>query len=339
MSKIIYCTRSNVPLVHVSIICKSAGWPFLQSLDTQLIHPIYTLSLSALLVRLNHHFKTDLFLSDPEAQEDVKLCMSAILYELDTLQSYNIPSLPSTPVARASGHRLLNIASWYHYETSQRIVFPKYAVSRINNNLNWQNFSSWLDAVDAIKLNWETGKSLHQIENETRLRTVALQTVKAEAIYKRLDFNKIWSWIDIQLQSAYNEGRRTTFKSIFMEGDVNPELWNADDVDDLSEAILLHCDIGNEITFFIRTRLAKIRKIINDFYGSFTIVSSKDDLASEAAGEAAAGAAEKQLLASFDNMELGPQPLQKDFKTLGLFLKAQAQHNLILRRREHHGTV
>lgn len=113
-----------------------------------------------------------------------------------------------------------------------------------------------------------------------------------------------------------------------------PEEWLPDDVDDLSEAIAEHCDIGNEIMFFVRNRLQLIRDQITEFYGSFTIVSTK--LSSESLTQSDK---EAELLQEYDRRvgaleTLPTPPQQKDFATLVLFLRAQAQYNILKSRFE-----
>jgi len=107
-----------------------------------------------------------------------------------------------------------------------------------------------------------------------------------------------------------------------------------DDVDDLCEAIFDLCDQGNEITHFIRTRMNHIRAILNDFYGSFTIVSSGGDSAMPSEDQTSQ---EKEFFAEFDRKvesleSLPPAPKREHFASLALFLRAQAQHNILVRR-------
>jgi hypothetical protein len=163
--------------------------------------------------------------------------------------------------------------------------------------------------------------------------------VKAEHIYKRIDFNKVWNWIDIQMSQSpsYPAGRRVTLKSLFMRGDVAPEDWTTDDVDDLVEAILLTCDCGNEITHFINTRLSHIRALIIDFYSSFTLLSVGNQGDSHAHPDQQQTKQELEFFGEFDRKveslsELPPAPKRESFASFALFLKAQAQHNLLVRR-------
>ena len=354
--KTIYCSRSGLPLASVTALC-SSGWPLLQTVSTTLLHPIYNMPLSGLLVKFKHHLdeceEAGWFVANHEITE-TKLCMSAIMYQLDAIWLPPVeathlwqqlePSLPMDAVVTASANRLFKLARWYHYATSKRMEFPKYRISRKNDNLQWQNFSVWLDDAFSIKQEWESGRKELEREHQLRLRTEALQTINSEAVYKRIDFNKVWNWIDIQLavHAKYPLGRRTTFKSVFMSGDMKPEEWTLDDIDDVQMAILECCDMGNEISHFINKRLMHIRAMVKDFYSGFTLinaVTSSSELSE--AQSLQEQAAEQQLFAEYDRKaesleQIPPEPQRNDYATLGKFLQAQAQWRILVRRFEEH---
>ena len=87
---------------------------------------------------------------------------------------------------------------------------------------------------------------------------------------------------------------------------------------------------------YIQNRLNAIREHINDFYSSFTVVnmSLHSGKVSELERQK-----EEDLFSGLDKqveiMEvLPPEPKQKDFATIGLFLKAQANWRLLKGRFE-----
>lgn len=349
-TKVIYCTRSGLPLASVTALC-SNGWPLLSAVQSSLLHPIYSMGLDRLLIKLRKELdiaEAASWLTDHNNIAEIRLCMSAIMYELDAIwqppeEAVHLwhklePSLPAGPVAVASASRLLALARWYHYATSKRMAFPLYRISKINDNLEWQNYSAWLDDAFAIREEWESGRATLEREEQLRLRTEAVATIKSEAVYKRIDFNKVWNWIEIQMavDKRYPAGRRETFKTIFMKGDTSPEDWTLDDIEDVQLAILETCDMGNEISYFINTRLSGIRAVIKDFYSSFTLLSSAagglpaDMTASEQAATSA-------FFSEFDKRaesleELPPEPKRESFATMAKFIQAQAQWRILSKR-------
>jgi hypothetical protein len=251
--------------------------------------------------------------------------------------------LPAWAVAIGTGSRLVKLANWYHYATSKRLSFPSYRLSRQNNNLDWQNFATWLDDAFDIKAQWESGKDKLAHDEELRRRSAALLEVKAEHIYKRIDFNKVWNWVDIQMKQdpKYPAGRRETFKTIFMRGEHAPEEWTIDDIEDVEFAILETCDMGNEISFFINNRLRQIKAVITDFYSSFTLLSSVSNQGLDALDVVtpAEQAATSAFFTSFDKRAaeldtLPEAPKRESFASYAKFLQAQAQWNILKRRHD-----
>lgn len=351
--KLIHCQRSGILLAKVEALC-SNGWPLLSAPTFEhLVHPVYSFPLDKLILRYKEQLslaeQAEWCLADRELTE-LGLTMSATMYAIDCIWQPSIeaaykqqPSLPCLATIAGSAARLLSLSCWYHYATSKRMSFPLYRISALNNNLGWENFSVWLDDAFEIKADWEAGRTQLERDELLKKRTDALLTVKAEHVYKRIDFTKVWNWIDIQLvkDGRYPAGRRETFKSIFMKGDVTPEDWLVDDVEDLQFAIVECCDIGNEITFFINTRLNSIKAVIEDFYGSFTLLTHSVDDVSDDCMTLLESEKTNAFFSNFDKklealqdsgIELPPAPKREGFASLGLFLKAQAEWNILSRR-------
>lgn len=352
-TKLIVCPRSGLPLATVTAMC-THGWPMLSSFQANLYHPVYAFPLEKLIVNLDRELKAAEQIAwcvEDRVETEIKLNMSAIMYALNAIWQPPVeatylwkqlePSLPSWAVAIGTGSRLVQLAGWYHYATSKRLSFPSYRVSTKNDNIEWQNFGSWLTEAFEIKTEWESGRDKLAQEDELRKRTAALLEVRAEHIYKRIDFNKVWNWIDVQmkLDSKYPAGRRETFKSIFMKGDTNPEEWTVDDIEDVHFAVVETCDMGNEISFFINNRLRQIKAVIEDFYSSFTLISSirSDSLDALDATTPQEQAASNAFFSTFDKRAneldtLPEAPKRESFATYPKFLQAQAQWNILKRR-------
>lgn len=348
MFKTIYCPRSGLPLAQITSLV-SGHWntPILHTFTGHILHPIYSVPLPALLSRLSAQIiSLEAQNYKPESiseQIELSLSLSAIMYSLDCIVQENkrpIPSLPAFPIAVGAAPRVLHLASWYFHLTTHRLCFPKFHPDIGNTNLNWQNFPIYLDACFTIKEEWESGRKKLDDEEKAKAAAAAGKELKKENIYKVLDYKKIWNWIDIQISQSpkYPLGRRETFKTLFLRGSYEPENWLADDIDDLAEAVFDLCDQGNEITFFIRQRLAGIRDAINQFYGSFTLLGGVPQEGKESVVLSDAETVkEKEFFESFDSQisalsELPPAPERSQFPSLGLFLKAQAQHNILVRR-------
>lgn len=347
-AKVIYCAYSGVPLVSVTALC-SLGWPMLSSMQSAMYHPIYGHSLE----RLISEYKAKLQVAElsewqcyEREERDLQLLTSAIMYSLGAMwippegsHAKIEPSLPAWHVVIGSGKRLASVASWYHFATSKRMKFPLYRVTKTANNLNWGNLAAWIDEAFEIKKQWEKGRVNHVMDDLTAARLKETEeTVSLGSMYGRMDFNKIWNWVDTQMAEHpdYPAGRRATFKNLFLTGDVTPEEWTVDDVEDLQFAITATCDIGNTVTHFINKRLNGIKANIIDFFSTFVIIgdarkeSAMTDLEKERTGA---------MLAEYDARvdelkELPAPPKPTAFASKALFYRAQAQWNILKRRFE-----
>jgi hypothetical protein len=243
------------------------------------------------------------------------------------------PSLPRHEIAAASAGRLLGLAKWYHFISSQRLAFPIYSVSKANENLDWQNFKFWLDTAYQVRHDWATTSREHKREAKEKSQAELLKQLHGE-VYRPVDKKKVWKWIQIQLEGKVPAGRIVTFQELFMDGDTNPSDWLKDDVDDLQFAIAEHCDMGNAIMFYIRKRLEGIKALINDFYSSFTLLTKAQE---DKYGSDEQTSQEKEFFAGFDSTaetleELPPMPDRKDFQTNGLWIQATARWNILKKR-------
>ena len=334
----IYCQRSGIAIAQVRTLCVD-GFPFVKSMEGLLYHPMYGRNLDSLLALLRKDLSAAReanWILSPATQQHAALCMSAILYNLGALKD-DYACLPCEKVVIGSGARLLAIADWYHRATTKRLTLPRYRPHRDNLNVGWDNLSGWLEACEEVRTVWETGKDANKRAAELTALTAKTQlSVRT----KRNDLPGTWNWIAVQLSGNYPDGRIHTWKDLWMNGDIEQENWCLDDVEDLMFAITECCDVGNEVMHYVSGRIKHLKEMIRDFYSSFTILSPRN-LTGEASAHPdlteAERAKEKEFFSEFDAQasrltELPPEPQRKDFASMALFIKAQAQHRLLARR-------
>lgn len=353
-TKVINCQRSGVPLVEITSLC-SNGWALLsQPIMATFVHPVYGLALGKQIRKL------ELQLIDADQAEwdmpptqlrEISLTISALMYSLDAMwtpsndalaNGRNIEaSLPDAKTTAGCASRVLDLASWYFAETTRRITFPLWKPSKQAGNLNWHGFSAWLDACFEIREDWSTAK--RKAENKELLRSTedVMKLVSQAQVYKRIDTKKVWNWIELQaseFEGKYAVGRRATLKSLFMNGEQEPELWTPDDCDDLIEMVTDTCDIGNDITSYIRNRVSNIRAAINDFYSDFTLIGSSNvNKNGEPSGLELTDSernAEDKLFGEYETKLLGmtelpAKPNPANYPNRVAALKAQAEWNIL----------
>jgi hypothetical protein len=351
MNNIIRCSRSGVPLFEVETLC-SNGWALLSYPHFHtFVHPVYNLPLEKLVkkiaLQLLEAEANNWLLTDSSIRE-IGLSMSAIMYNLGSMWQPNEDaithgrlieaSLPDQTTTVGCAARLLELASWYHNETSKRIAFPLWKPSRGAGNLNWHGFSNWLNACVDIKEEWGTQKRRKEDKALLDSTSEALKTVHLASVYKRLDISKVWNWIALQTKEQrvkYPSGRQETLKELFLHGDAEPEAWLPDDCDDLIEMVTDCCDIGNDIMFFIRQRTSSIRASINDFYGNFTLISvrkvdSDGGLALTSNEQVAQDSLMGEYAGKLQGLTEAPlEPQLVDYPTRVHWLRAQAEWRIL----------
>lgn len=338
LTKTIFCQNSGVALAQLEIRIFEGHLAYLEAhSDALYLHPFYRVSSSVLLKKFEdclHHSQEQAWVLTHAEQQRLQLLTSAMMHSLGCIKQ-DRPTLPPFPIAAASSGRLLGLAKWFWFISSQRLEFPIYSISGKNDNLDWSNFKHWLDSAYLVREDWASKSRKLQIDAQKRAHEQSMREIKSES-YRRVDTKKVWNWIHLQLADEYAPGRLETFKNLFLNGDLDISNWILDDVEDLKIALVQHCDCGNEIMHFINKRLDGIAGLIKDFYSSFTILGQKSS--PEASfGDDEQTLQEQQFIAEFDTRvaaleSLPPAPQRADYQTLGLFLKAQAQWNILSKR-------
>jgi len=343
----VYCQRSNVIVGAFTPYAGALNPALIGSANlANVIHPIYSWSLGKLIPSFKNLLidaaDAEFSLTDVQVK-NLGLHMSAIMWSMECMWeapcnpfSQQEGGLPSLAIIVSGGQRLLVLASWYQYATTRRMALPLYKISSKTSNLEWDNYKAWLDAAFDIKEAWSRGRERMQDDETLKLRTEALAEVSRDAVYKRIDLNKVWAWIAIQLKQSKEvpAGRIETFRSCFMNAINNPVDWTLDDLEDVQEAVLQHCDVGNEIMHFINQRIEATRSMLDEFYNSFSLVIDRSIAGMSTDISDAVPAAAQALNAEYDdraNMlsSVPAAPERQNYPSMAHFLKAQAEWRLL----------
>ena len=332
----LYCKRSGLLLGQFIPSIRDGGDILFREFHSSVtLHPVYGYDAPKLCARLHSalHSAAELEwdLSDSHKIR-IRLLCSAILWKLDCVKQERA-CLPAWHIAAGSAARILSLAKWYWNISSRRLAFPIYSIASRHNNLQWNNFRWWLDGCFEIKSDWETKSRKAAQRQELLDASETTQLILRKKLYKRIDLKKVWGWIDLQLDEEFSAKQKTYWKELFLDGDLEPHMWVEEDVNDLQSAIVDCCDIGNEISYFISDRLTGIKACIRDYRSGFTLIGAKEGSSDQAAQTVQEADMLSALDAQLGDAEtLPPAPEQKDYPTLGSFLKAQAQWNLLSKR-------
>lgn len=337
----IQCRISGVVLGTLDLYLTEGMMAYLTAVDETLFrHPFYGLSWPVLSKKLDEAIQLTeeakhCELSDWQ-QKRLQLLVSAMAHSLGTVKQ-DAPCLPPFAVAAGSARRLQVIAKWWNEKTTKRTYLPTLHISRLNGNEGWDNFKYWLDACFDLRNEWAT--KVRKMEHDAQMREASedVEEIRQELV-KRIDVTRVWNWIDLQLSEAkdISLNERNRWKRLFLRGDLEPELWHLDDLEDLILAMAEHCDTEHDIMFYIRKRTSGIKALMQDFYNSFNLLSSPsgalptNDMRTEK---------ETEFLADFDKQaaaleELPAKPDPSQFTSKGLYLQAEARWNILRNRWE-----
>jgi len=335
-TKEIRCENSGILLGHLRVMIVEGHLTYVQSYeDSVFLHPFYGLNSVVLVKKLEdslHRHQEASWNPGDREKERLRLLCSALMHNLGCIRQQE-PSLPKHEIAAASASRLLSLAKWFFYISSQRLAFPTYSVSPKNANLQWENFKYWLDSAFEIRKNWASTVQQRKEETLKRAEGEALKELKS-AHSRPSERKKIWGWIEVQLRGHEPEGRIQTFKEIFLDGDLNAGYWLKQDVEDLQFSLAQHCDIDNEFNLYIRERLRGIKSLIHDFNSSFTLLTKVQQ---DKFGSDEQTPQEKEFFKSYDETAgtleaMPPEPERKNFATNALWFQAKARWDILGKR-------
>lgn len=333
------CHKTGVALGVLEVCIVESAAPFVQNFQTmQMVHPFFGLSEYVILKKLEESLNfcwSRAWEVDSRQIERIQILMAVIMDRLGIYRS-DEPTLPDESIAVGSAHRLFKLSKWWMDSTTRRIQFPTYSATRRNGNLHWENFKTWLDAAFEYRAAWEKAKAKVETDEELRIREAAAREARKSG-GRRVNLNRIWNWLELQFRGHIPTGRIITLKEIFFTADLQPEDFLKDDIDDLAEAVIEYTDIGNDLTLYIRDRLAAMYEANKDYYDSFVVVNRAGSFVSEKP-TALEIQKENSLYKEYDDivrdlLEPPPPPNPADFRgDVPLRLKAEARHRLLLQR-------
>lgn len=335
------CRKTGVLLGVFQATIVEGSVPLLQSVgESVFYHPFFGLSDGVLLSKLDDAINT-LINDDWEPRNQHNLTKLQILTAvvLDRLGCFvsRTPSIPEPKIAIASCVGLRSIARWFLTETSKRPLFPAYVPASHNAALSpgWSTFRGWLWSCFEIRAEYQTKIRRINEEAEARLRFEATREVTNSSVgYRKSDLKKIWNWLHVQLSEHIHSGRLETYKRIFLLADIEPELWNLDDIEDLQIDIAAYCDETANVYSFAIRRCRVLAEFIQDFYDAFKIVNYGDVGSSTELEKQCALELEKQLDEQLKEAQTLVEPQEANYSSRAMYLQARAKYNLLMAHKQ-----
>lgn len=330
------CKKTGVYLGVFNCTIIEGSTLLMQSVsDSMMIHPFFGLSDHVLLSKFDDAIDT--LINDdwvPRNKANIQKLQVLTVAIIDRLGCYvsRYGTIPSEKVAIASCMGIRSIAKWFLYETSKRPMFPSYCPAY--NAESWESLRGWIWSCFEIREDYTSRVRRIYLEAEQKARQdAAKEAINNSVGYKKSDYRKIWNWIELQLDGNVHPKRIKTFKQIFLMADLEPELWNEDDVEDLQIEIIANCDESSSVYSFALHRCRALADYLSDFYGSFTMVTSAVNGASTELEKQRTDELTAELDAKLDSLPELVAPKESDFLSRALFMKAQAEYKLLSMRR------
>lgn len=314
----LHCTRTGVPLGHLSLVVSGGHMPYLSHWQEQICyHPFFSMEQHRLISFMRdewNRLSKDIVnesISDRESA-NLRVGFVALLYSLGSIrQDHGVTILPSLGIVHSNLESLTSLAYWKHYLDSKRFLFPEYHFSRINGNANLEHIHNYLEDCWEKKKEYENGLSDLQEKEKVRIAEKAILAIR-NTFLKPPSKKLLWQWVKGNLPSKWQPDAEGWMGTIFLGSAATAMDFELDEIDLMEEIIISSCPIGNSVMFAVRERIEEIKKGYRDHYDTFTIEEEGLDFIDSIKAEVVAT----------------PEPKQEDFNTKAQFYVARAKWQL-----------
>lgn len=335
------CSKTGVLLGVFQATIVEGSVPLLHNVSESLFyHPFFGLSDGVLLSKFDDAINTlindDWELRNQHNLTKLQVLTAVIIDRLGCLVSRR-PSIPDAKIAVASCVGLRSVARWFLTETAKRPLFPAYVPESSSAALapGWSTLRAWLWSCFELRTEYQTKIRKINQEFESRTRFEATREVTNLSVgYRKSDLKKIWNWLAIQLEDNVHSGRLETYRQIFLLADIEPELWNLDDIEDLQIDIQAYCDETANVFSFAMRRCRALAEFIGEFYDAFKMVRSGDLGTASELEKRCAEELESQLAEQLKEVVELVEPKEAEYSSRAMYLQARAKYNLLLAHKQ-----
>lgn len=276
------------------------GWK-----ETILIHPIFSISMSALLHRATSTLQLE---KSGKAHFPIlqkQLLMLAMLHAGDCIHQ-DLPCLPSPRITDSYFGNVLEMLGWKQEINSERLHFPKLHIwkgaAREMEKDPFAQIPMWLKLCVEVKEEYENVVRTRQKAAKQQAAVLAMKNIKRN-LYEDISIRRLWNWLEVQIpqMEMYDE-----YKDIFFCAEKNINVWTHDDIDSLEEVFLKYCETGNSISHEVSKHLKQLHTWLSIYEDTFEILIED----------------------KFPELRGKPAPEPRNFPNRAAFLVAQAKWSL-----------
>lgn len=283
--------------------------PYVQSWKaTSFIHPIFSLSLPALVHRANACWQLEKTGTRTFPVLHKQLLFLAMLHATGCIKQ-EVAALPSPQIVETHFSQVIEILSWKHETASDRVQFPKlhvwYGADREDKHNVFKQIPVWLTFCEIAKEEYENKARERQKAARIKAKEMALKSIR-RSMYSDVSLKRLWNWITSQVPQIVIENN-PDFEMMFFAEENKIHAWTEEDFEALEDAFLKYCELGNSVSHEVSKRITQLKEWLKIYKDTFEIVTDSSKFA------VYAGVTEPQI---------------KDFKTRAEYLVTHARWKL-----------
>lgn len=315
----IFCQYSGIRIGVLEFLTTAGTLPYLTSWnDTVCHHPVFAMQYSRLLKFAKDEWQRLAQLEEPRETETetLRVAYLAILYGMTTIKQ-DCPGIPPWHIVQNTMAGLFNLAGWKFFLESKRFRFPFLHLSKLNDNLNFENIGNYISACFECKSDYETRVQELVEQEKIRSAEAALQTLRDGWIVPTSK-KMLWQWIKAHLPEKYSADAQGWLGTIFLGTDSTIREFEKEDIELACEIIESSCPVGTGIMPAVRERLKKISHAWEQHHEAWEIVEDKPSLFVNGA----------PILTEHP----GEEPKETEHATRGKYLQAHARWQLAMKQ-------
>jgi hypothetical protein len=274
------CQYTGLTLGRIELITVAGHVPFLsQWKNTQVIHPLFSLDLGALLSFAKNSWNNFCSLTPEESanaqfterQEKIlQVTALAILHNIADVQQ-TTQWLPTIQEVSGCWSSLIQLAYWKSYLESNRFRFPALRISKFNKGIELQPY---LQNCWKVKKDYESkvreAVELEKLESAER----ALVALRNDLVTKAPRSKKLlWRWFLAHIPQRYARDTEGWMWELFdAETEQEIQEFTIADIDLFEEIVLCEIPTGSSVSHAFLERIAYKRKVLTNRFQTFEIL-------------------------------------------------------------------
>lgn len=277
--------------------------------QTAFIHPIFSLSLPALVHRANACWQLEKTGTRTFPMVHKQLLFLAMLHATGCIKQ-EVAALPSPRIVETHFSQVIEMLSWKHETASDRVQFPKLHVwngaDREDQHNVFKQIPVWLTFCEIAKEEYENKARERQKAARAKAKEMALKSIR-KSMYSDVSLKRLWNWLTSQIPQIVLENN-PDFEMMFFAEENKIHAWTEEDFEALEDNFLKYCELGNSVSHEVSKRITQLKDWLKTYKDTFDIV------------------ADTKRFAEYQGIT---KPEPKDFATRAAYLVAAARWNLV----------